>query len=134
MDWKIFPPKEDVVERFAVGIFVTGAGRTVIVVGGVLLYTGFDGPKISMAMLATLAASAVGGLTGFLFGVPKGPSDRDEQQRSGFFYRPNTNLEQVSDWLTKIMVVSVSSRPGRSAALSTRWGQESGQRLAIYRG
>ena len=104
MDWKIFPPKEDVVERFAVGIFVTGAGWTVIVVGGVLLYTGFDGPKISMAMLATLAASAVGGLTGFLFGVPKGPSDRDEQQRSGFFYRPNTNLEQVSDWLTKIIV------------------------------
>jgi hypothetical protein len=104
MGWKLFPPPEDTVARFAMGIFVTGAGWTLVVVVGVLLYTGLSGPTFSIAMLATLAASAVGGLTGFLFGVPKGPADRDGQQRVGFYYRPNTNLEQVSDWLTKIIV------------------------------
>lgn len=68
-----------------------------------------------------LSASAVGGLVGFLFGIPRSPqrrsaaavAERPEQDspqgavtESG---RPpamssNTNLEEVSDWLTKILV------------------------------
>jgi hypothetical protein len=49
------------------------------------------------------AAYFTGGIIGFLFGVPRtvqgsGPSKRGTQ------YRANTNLEQVSDWLTKIIV------------------------------
>jgi len=55
-------------------------------------------------------AWAVGGLVGFLFGIPRtlslpsgdvaeGAVGRDQIQ-----YRVNTNLEQISDWLTKILV------------------------------
>ena len=42
----------------------------------------------------------VGGLFGFLFGIPKVP----EGPANGLALRSNTNLEQVSDWVTKIVV------------------------------
>ena len=63
------------------------------------------------AMLAA-AATAVGGLLGFLFGIPRSvqeprplassqtPQTADERG----VYGVNTNLEQISDWLTKILV------------------------------
>ncbi len=55
-------------------------------------------------------AWALGALVGFLFGIPRtlsvppgevveGVLGRDQLQ-----YRVNTNLEQISDWLTKILV------------------------------
>jgi hypothetical protein len=89
---------------FALGIFLSACVWTLAVVGSVICYTGLVFAKLSVGLLAAFAASAVGGMIGFLFGVPKGPSDSNDQQRSGFYYRPNTNLEQVSDWLTKIIV------------------------------
>jgi membrane protein YqaA with SNARE-associated domain len=49
------------------------------------------------------AAAIVGGVVGFLFGIPlsnKQRSATDSQSQ----YEANTNLEQVSDWLTKIIV------------------------------
>lgn len=48
-----------------------------------------------------LAAALTGSLIGFLFGVPKWRTS-DTGDKAG--YLPNTNLEQVSDWLTKILV------------------------------
>ncbi|MFE2726061.1 hypothetical protein [Kitasatospora sp. NPDC059327] len=48
------------------------------------------------------ASAVLGGALGFLFGVPRvrgGPGG--EPQGS---YVPNTNLEQVSDWLTKVLL------------------------------
>ena len=54
------------------------------------------------------ASTLVGSLAGFLFGVPvrerePGTDDTGSANRS-IGYRPNTNLEQISDWLTKIIV------------------------------
>ena len=62
------------------------------------------------------AALLVGGLLGFLFGIPKkfqqdsaaisnpqGNSVQDANNRNSA-YQENTNLEQISDWLTKILV------------------------------
>ncbi len=60
----------------------------------------------------------VGGLLGFLFGIPRslqasdastGPASKLQSARSAnddqaVTYRANTNLEQISDWLTKILV------------------------------
>ncbi|GAB2802758.1 hypothetical protein GCM10027275_56280 [Rhabdobacter roseus] len=58
-------------------------------------------------------------LVGFLFGIPKilqGRQPTDEQGRSSQ-HRPNTNLEEISDWLTKIIVglglVQLKTIPGR---------------------
>ena len=73
-------------------------------------------------LLWCVACLAVGGTVGFLFGIPRATaqpatpsaartqdagkaesklrsSDRDTEGG-----RPNTNLEEVSDWLTKILV------------------------------
>ncbi|MBV6701427.1 hypothetical protein KV557_30675 [Kitasatospora aureofaciens] len=47
------------------------------------------------------ASTVVGGALGFLFGVPRVRSGSAEPQGS---YAPNTNLEQVSDWLTKVLL------------------------------
>ena len=44
-----------------------------------------------------------GGLIGFLFGIPK-QKITDEPSLQRVEYVPNTNLEQISDWFTKIVV------------------------------
>jgi hypothetical protein len=56
-------------------------------------------------------AWALGALVGFLFGIPRTlSSPSDEPSLAGgrgdefVHYRVNTNLEQISDWLTKILV------------------------------
>ena len=65
------------------------------------------------ALLTSLSFSAIGGLLGFLFGVPRAPqNDALKNGRSqegaptgpGVQLAVNTNLEQISDWLTKLLV------------------------------
>jgi hypothetical protein len=60
-------------------------------------------------LLLAVGAASVGGLLGFLFGMPRGPSDiRSPNSSVGaasdLRYRPSNNLEQISDWLTKILI------------------------------
>lgn len=66
--------------------------------------------------LATSGASIfVGGLIGFLFGIPRRLQQQEEAKPArgedanaaatqAAIYGANTNLEQISDWLTKILV------------------------------
>ena len=71
----------------------------------------------SVSLLLAGASAFVGGLLGFLFGIPRtlqqeganAPVDTNAAAASGsaasrIEYRVNTNLEQISDWLTKILV------------------------------
>ena len=59
----------------------------------------------SLALLLGLAALLGGGLVGFLFGVPRQLQEaRSAGDPSTSGYAGNTNLEQISDWLTKILV------------------------------
>ena len=53
--------------------------------------------------LLSLAAIAIGGLLGFLFGIPR-TIQSDDKVQDEFRQVVNTNLEQISDWLTKILV------------------------------
>lgn len=63
-------------------------------------------------VLVAFASLVLGGLLGFLFGIPRAqqnstapedePADADNSGRVNF--QSNTNLEQISDWLTKILV------------------------------
>ncbi|WP_371498521.1 hypothetical protein OG871_21025 [Kitasatospora sp. NBC_00374] len=61
-------------------------------------------------LMVAATFSVAGGLLGFLFGVPKlltsgaAAHPEDRAATSTASYAPNTNLEQVSDWLTKILL------------------------------
>jgi tetratricopeptide (TPR) repeat protein len=63
---------------------------------------------LAVVILIAFASFAVGGVIGFLFGIPRtlqhsnGTSENENSNNSN--YSNNTNLEQISDWLTKIMV------------------------------
>ncbi len=73
---------------------------------------------VGVGFLISGAFSMVGGLLGFLFGIPRalqasdtsGGSNSKTAQSIGTThnqaaaYQANTNLEQISDWLTKILV------------------------------
>ncbi|WP_346104461.1 hypothetical protein [Nonomuraea maheshkhaliensis] len=74
--------------------------------------TGKDsGHVIAISMLISAAAFVVGGLAGFLFALPRSLTAISERSSAGpstqqqtLTVRANTNLEDVSDWLTKIIV------------------------------
>ena len=72
---------------------------------------------VSIALLLSGAAFSLGGIIGFLFGIPRSlqdietapASELDTERTSDELpsrarYVGNTNLEQISDWLTKILV------------------------------
>jgi hypothetical protein len=75
--------------------------------------------RISVAgYLWALACLAAGSLLGIVFGIPRSASQirfiRPEDDRPEF--QANTNMEQISDWLTKILVgaglVDLKELPG----------------------
>ena len=89
------------------------------------------------ALLWALACGAAGGTIGFLFGIPRvlqdssthppRPSDDQPSPTHGaasdeYRIQVNTNLEQISDWLTKIIVgvglVELKSLPAAITELS----------------
>lgn len=55
----------------------------------------------SILILTGISSSILGAGLGFLFGVPK---RNIEYKTKDNRYIPNTNLEQVSDWLIKILI------------------------------
>ncbi|MFI7001494.1 hypothetical protein [Nocardia sp. NPDC050175] len=80
----------------AIALFSTQTSNPVGVAGSAILYA--------------IATTSAGGLLGFLFGIPRALSsdtsselDRPRVNR-GARFAANTNLEQISDWLTKIIV------------------------------
>jgi hypothetical protein len=55
---------------------------------------------LAVGFAAASAALIVGALVGFLFGLPRVL----EKTNPGGFLATNTNLDEISDWLTKILV------------------------------
>ena len=82
-------------EITAFGALVLG-----IVAVGLFAYANHSLKAAAVLCLLGLAAQAAGGIIGFIFGVPK---FRTDAVHSGTFLH-NSNLEQISDWLTKIIV------------------------------
>jgi hypothetical protein len=56
------------------------------------------------ALLIAIAATLVGAFAGFVFGIPKTVVFKDGARTENNTYTNNTNLEEISDWLTKILV------------------------------
>jgi hypothetical protein len=78
-------------------------------------YLQSSGKRVGVGGVGFLLAGGcllLGGLAGFLFGIPRSLQEEDAVDRangtisrsSGPRYRVNTNLEQISDWLTKILI------------------------------
>jgi hypothetical protein len=83
--------------------FLCFLGGCTILIYVLQLPSGVRWSVFATAVAIATAAGLAGGVIGFLFGVPhtvqsSGPSTGVTQ------YVGNTNLEQVSDWLTKIIV------------------------------
>ena len=70
------------------------------------------GARFALLLTMDLAAWMAGSMLGFLFGVPRFKADASTKPVAGSSsaadsvaqFTPNTNLEQISDWLTKIIV------------------------------
>lgn len=118
------------------GALIAVAGLCVLIIfGGVLAFSqGLTDPlwnvRISLLMISVMvAAASVGGLIGFLFGIPRfdiaparqsngarlpdqepaltsNATDPGTSSGSGqaVTYRPSTNLDEIADWFTKIIV------------------------------
>jgi hypothetical protein len=78
--------------------------------------------SFAASLVIALAALMAGCVIGFLFGIPKTLQGSDQSNRA-VRYLANTNLEQISDWLTKIIVgvglVELRSLPGYLDATNT---------------
>lgn len=78
---------------------------------------------LALSCLVLAGALAAGGLLGFLFALPRSVTVSGEQQgvSGSWQVQPNTNLEDVSDWLTKIVVgitlVQLAEIPGAARGL-----------------
>jgi hypothetical protein len=59
---------------------------------------------VGLGLLISCAAFAAGGVLGFLFGIPRVRTVADTGGAAASPINSNTNLEQVSDWVTKIVV------------------------------
>jgi Putative Ig domain len=59
---------------------------------------------LSVGLLTALAAFLIGGLGGFLFGIPRMVSSGSLRHEAGPEYAPSSNLAEVSDWLTKLLL------------------------------
>jgi hypothetical protein len=103
---------EEITARRQVGMWLLGLiiGVPLLALLGFAAYCATLGASAAWRALGVgcgvaAAATAVGAFLGFLFGIPRtlqgntapGPDEIAD-------YRPNTNLEQISDWLTKILV------------------------------
>jgi hypothetical protein len=79
---------------------------------------------IGLSLMVALAALLCGGLLGFLFGIPKSKAssqvaDNNPNQPAAKF-TDNTNLEDISDWLTKIIVgITLVELPQMEARFGT---------------
>jgi hypothetical protein len=91
--------------RFAGGIVSLVFVWYLVMWFGLALYTDFNWPRVIIAASAAGAAGAVGGIVGFLFGIPRARSEASIVEVGATrAFLPNTNLEQISDWLTKTIV------------------------------
>jgi hypothetical protein len=82
---------------------------------------------IALAGTIGLGAFLVGGIIGFLFALPRSvtvtvPGDRGAPSRElkDLTVRPNTNLEEVSDWIAKIIVGLTLTQLGKIPGAASR--------------
>jgi len=126
-----------------IGAFaLLGALTLVIVSLGIAADTRAFALTLGADLMVGAAASALGALFGFIFGVPRtlDPADRaavagaaaqgGRTAASSAVLAANTNLERVSDWLTTLLIgatlVQIKEVPGWIASLAEYVGHDNG--------
>jgi len=114
-----------------------------IVVGFIVVWAYGSGQQqfnLGIAFLLSGGCVMLGGLLGFLFGIPRALQLREKPDTAGQdqkdeganrpAYRANTNLEEVSDWLTKILVgvglTQLNAIPSKVVAFGVYFGKPLG--------
>jgi hypothetical protein len=124
---------QDTAVIFAVVLVLLTAGFLLMSASTILAIADLKTSALRTSSLWASAWFMAGFLAGFLFGVPKVVGDATPvapaggsvagSQARAFAQRPNTNLEQISDWLTKIIVglglVELRSMPGHLKQAAT---------------
>jgi tetratricopeptide (TPR) repeat protein len=112
-------------QRLAKDVNLLTLNAFILFVGGCIVAAIAAYPAWAGALLECFAFFGVALLFGFLFGIPKSVSHAAMQDGTKYVSEVqvavNTNLEQISDWLTKIIVgvglVQLKQLPGHIDAL-----------------
>lgn len=89
------------------GAAAAGFGIIVVYATGTNVPAVSDVAAVGLSLMVAAAAFAVGALLGLLFGIPRSGVGRNappDEDPTRYRIRPNGNLEEISDWLTKILV------------------------------
>jgi hypothetical protein len=87
------------------GIIVLGSLLVTMIYGAAAAPTDHRVVAVVSAFLAAAAPFSLGVLAGFLFGIPKTLQEAPATNgKPSHRTQTNTNLEQISDWLTKILI------------------------------
>ncbi|HSW55942.1 MAG TPA: hypothetical protein VLH59_12715 [Ignavibacteriaceae bacterium] len=79
--------------------FMLGMGVLIICLYSFALGTEKFLSVLSISAIIALTSTIVGAFIGFIFGIPRTPAAKDSENIAA-----NTNLEEISDWITKIIV------------------------------
>ncbi len=109
--WSIFRPADKktaarrVMARLLAIFLMTALITVSFFVSG---YRENRGYVLANVLIVIFSATICGFLLGFLFGIPRSLRFRDEKsggkEESGSYFADNTNLEEISDWITKIII------------------------------
>ena len=136
---KITRPGRGLSNLSALNLLTTFIAGFLVAAGGIALYaTSRSGAGQTMALAGMIAAGAVmsGGVIGFLFALPRsitvtipvGGAAPVKELRS-ITIRPNTNLEEVSDWVAKIIVGLTLTQLGKIPGAASRFFDALGRSL-----
>ncbi|MDZ7626608.1 MAG: hypothetical protein U5J96_19430 [Ignavibacteriaceae bacterium] len=79
--------------------FMLGMGVLIICLYSIALGSEKFLSVLSISAIIALTSTIVGAFIGFIFGIPRTPAAKDSENIAA-----NTNLEEISDWITKIIV------------------------------
>ena len=95
---------EDRIGRRGIGYLVEVAGLGLVALFVYASQCSVWRQVASVGFVVAGAALLVGGLSGFLFGIPHTIAADSRSPGTRISYLPSTDLEQIADWLTKILV------------------------------
>ncbi len=101
----------------------------IVMIVGLIAHEWTSGAMIGV--LLALASLVTGLLLGFLFGIPKALQNDHPESGLQRAYATNTNLEQISDWLTKILVGVGLVEMGKISARFGELTEEVGGTFAV---